>query len=94
MFEGAVGSCDVVGIWTGMRVGGGEMLGALALITLGGWPGIGTLGSTMVGNCGRSTLGGGVLVASGFIAPGPLGGALRGGFHVVFVWLVCGQWKH
>ncbi len=35
MFEGAVGSCDVVGVWIGLHVGGGAILRALAHVTLG-----------------------------------------------------------
>jgi hypothetical protein len=69
MFEGAVGSCDVVGVWIGLRVGGGAMLRVLACITLDEGPGVGTLGSSVVSNCGHSTLGDGLLVASGFVVP-------------------------
>ncbi len=74
MFEGTMGSCDVVGIQDGLHVGGGEILRVLACITLGDGPGVGTLGSGVVGNCGCSTLGGstlgdGVPVASRIIVP-------------------------
>jgi hypothetical protein len=70
MFEGTVGSCDVVGIQIGLRVGGGGILRALVCVTYGDGPGIGTLGSGMTGNRSRSTLGDGVSVASGFVVPG------------------------
>jgi hypothetical protein len=69
MFEGAVGSCDVVGIWNVLRVGGGSTLCALARVTLSDGNNIGTLGSNMVGNHGNSTLGDGVSVASVFVVP-------------------------
>jgi hypothetical protein len=65
-----VGSCDVLGVWVGLHVGGGAMLRALAWITLGDGPGLGTLGSGVVGNRGHSNLSDGVPVASRFIAPG------------------------
>ncbi len=70
MFEEAVRSCDVVGIWVELHVGGNATLPALACVTLGDGPGIGTLGSGVVGNHGRSILGDGVLVASRFVALG------------------------
>jgi hypothetical protein len=69
MFEGATGSCDVVGIQIGMCIGGGATVRALACITLGDGPGIGTLGFSMVGDGGCSTLGDEVTVALGFIVP-------------------------
>jgi hypothetical protein len=69
ILEGAVGSCDVVGILVWLHGGGGEMLHVLAVITLDDGPGLGTLGSNVVGDCGCSTFGGGVPVASGFVAP-------------------------
>jgi hypothetical protein len=67
MFDGAVGSCDVVGIWDGLCVGGRAMLRALMRITFGDGLNIGTLGSRVVGNLGRSTLVDGASVASGFV---------------------------
>ncbi len=67
MFEGAVGSCDVVGIQDGLHIGGGATLLVLAHVTLGKEPGIGNLGFGMVGNHGHGTLGEGVSVASGFV---------------------------
>ncbi len=71
MFEGVVGSCDVVGIQVGLHGGGGAMLHALGHVTLGDGSGIGTLSSGMVvvGNRGLSTLGDGLLVANRFVAP-------------------------
>ncbi len=69
MFDGAVRSCDVVGIWDGLRIGGGEILHTLAPVTLGDGLNVGTLGSSMVGNHGRSTLGDGVLVAIRIVVP-------------------------
>ncbi len=50
MFEGTVGSCDVVGIQDGLRVGGGATLFVLVCVTLGDGPNVGTLGSGVVGN--------------------------------------------
>ncbi len=70
MFEGAVGSCDAVGVQVGLHVGEEAILCELACITLGDGPGIGTLGFGVVGNHGCSTLGDGVSVASGFVVPG------------------------
>jgi hypothetical protein len=69
MFDGAVGSCDVVGIQVERRVGGRAIFCALVCVTLGDGPGGGTLDSGVVGNRGCSTLGDGVSVASGFIVP-------------------------
>jgi hypothetical protein len=45
MFEGVVGSCDVVGVQFGLRVGEEVILCALMCITLGDGPSAGTLGS-------------------------------------------------
>jgi hypothetical protein len=71
MFEGTVGSCNVVGIRLGLRVGGGSTahggatLRALACI----WLNVGTLGSDLAGYCGHSTLGDRASVASRFLVP-------------------------
>ncbi len=50
MFEGMVGSCDVLGVWVVLRVGGGAILRALVRITLGDGPGFGTFSSGVVDN--------------------------------------------
>ncbi len=63
MFEGAVGSCNVVGIRVRVHFGGGAIVCALACITLGDGPSVGNLVSGMVGNRGHSTLGDGMSVA-------------------------------
>jgi hypothetical protein len=69
MFDGLVRSCDVVGVWNELCVGGGAILHALACVTLGDGSGIGTLGYGVVGNYGCSTFGDGVSVASRFSVP-------------------------
>ncbi len=66
MFDSPVGSCDVVGIQDGLRIGGGTILRALACVPFGDRPSVVTHGSGMVGDCGHSTLGDGVSVASRF----------------------------
>jgi hypothetical protein len=81
MFEGAIASCNVVGIQVGVHIGGGEIVYALARVTLGDGPGIGTLGSGVVGNHGCSTLGDSVSVAIGFdLALGRIGRRLSHSF--------------
>jgi hypothetical protein len=69
MFEGAVGSCNVVGIWVGVRVGWEATVHALVRITLGDGLIVGTLDFGVVGNCGRSALGDGVSVVIGYVVP-------------------------
>jgi hypothetical protein len=69
MFEGAVGSCNVIGTQEGVRVGGGAKLRALARVSLGDGPKVDTLSSGVVGYCGRNTFGDGLSVASGFVVP-------------------------
>ncbi len=69
MFEGTVGSCNMIGIQVGVLVGGGVTVRALARVTLGDGPNVGTLGSGVVGDGGRSTLGDGMSVAIGFVVP-------------------------
>jgi hypothetical protein len=69
MFEGAVGSCNMVGIWDGVHVGGGATVRALTCVTLGDGPDVGTLCSGVVGDRGQSSLGDGMSVAIGFVVP-------------------------
>ncbi len=69
IFEGAVGSCNVVSVWVVVHVVGGAIVRALAYTTLGDRPSVGTLGSGMGGDCGHSTLSDGMSVAMGFDVP-------------------------
>jgi hypothetical protein len=66
MIEGAVGTCNVLGIQVRVPVGG--TVHALACY-LGNGPNVGTHGSGMVGDRGRSTLGDGMSVAIELVVP-------------------------
>ncbi len=69
MFEGAMGSCNVVGIQVGVHAGGGAIVCALARVTLGDRPSVDRLGYGVVGEPGRSTLGDGMSVGTEFNVP-------------------------
>jgi hypothetical protein len=59
MFEGIVGSYNVVSNQDGVCVGGGARLHELARVILDDGPNVGSLSSGVVGTCGCSTLGDG-----------------------------------